>query len=114
MTLARHQQLFAALVPRLIDQAIALGFRVTLGECYRTPEQAAWNAEHGKGVASSLHTRRCAIDLQLFRDDVYLTDSADYRVLGEWWTQLHPLARWGGDFLRPDGNHFSLEWQGVQ
>jgi hypothetical protein len=113
MSAERDQQVvFARLVPRLIEQAFVLGYEVTGGEWWRTPEQAAWNAAHGIGIKNSLHRRRMAIDLNLFKNGVLLTKSEDYRPLGEWWEGQHPLARWGGRF--GDGNHFSLEFGGVR
>lgn len=115
MTLSEKQQLFAELVAQLILKAIELDYRVTLGEAYRTPEQAAWYAKQGKGIANSLHTLKLAIDLNLFKEGVYLTASEDYKLLGEWWKEQHASCCWGGDFkTRADGNHFSLEHNGVK
>jgi hypothetical protein len=110
VTLREKQSLFAALVADLIDEAFQRGFEVTLGEAYRSPEEAARLAKLGKGIAQSLHTSRLAIDLNLFRDGVYLSSTESHRPLGEWWEALHPLCRWGGRFK--DGNHYSLEHGG--
>lgn len=116
MTLRETQSHFAALVPRLIDQAIALGFEVTLGEAYRSPEEAARLARLGRGITigrgitNSLHTSRLAIDLHLFKDGVYQTSSEAHRPLGEWWEAQG--GAWGGRFTRPDGNHYSWPWEG--
>jgi hypothetical protein len=106
MTLREKQSHFARLVPRLIDHALVLGFEVTLGESYRSPEEAARLAALGLGIAASLHTLKLAIDLNLFKDGQYLSSTASHRPLGEWWEQLDPLCRWGGRF--GDGNHYSL------
>lgn len=106
MTLRQKQSLFASLVPRLIDQAIALGFEVTLGEVYRSPEEAVRLAKAGLGSRDSLHCAKLAIDLNLFRDGLYLSSTASHRPLGEWWERQHELCRWGGRFK--DGNHYSL------
>lgn len=115
MKLSEKQQLFAELAARLILKANEMGYRVTLGEAYRTPEQAAWNAKMGKGIANSLHTQRLAIDLNLFKCGIYLTASEDYKPLGDWWVQQHPSCCWGGAFKpRADGNHFSIEHNGVK
>ncbi len=83
-----------------------MGYEVTYGEAYRPPEQAALMAAQGKGIANSLHTQRLAIDLNLFRDGVYLSSSEAHRPLGEWWEKQHDLCRWGGRFK--DGCHYSL------
>lgn len=115
MTLGEQQRRFLPMVAKLIDFAYAQGYELTAGECYRSPEQAALNAQHGSGIANSLHTLRLAVDLQLFKNGQYLTDSAAYKVLGEFWKALDPAAAWGGDFhTRPDGNHFSLSWGGIK
>jgi hypothetical protein len=114
-TLAQKQRRFLPLVAKLIDFAYAQGFELTEGEGYRTPEQAALDAQHGSGIAHSLHTLRLAIDLELFKDGQYLTDSVAYQALGEFWKKLDPDCAWGGDFTsRVDGNHFSLSWGGIR
>ena len=102
------------LTARLIDKAIELGHLPRLGEALRTPEQAALNAKKGTGSRNSLHQDRLAIDLLLDNPDgTWYTDTEHYRTLGEWWKQQHPAAAWGGDFrTRPDGNHFSLSYEG--
>lgn len=115
MTLGELQRRFLPLVAKLIDYAYSQGYELTAGELYRSPEQAALNAQHHTGIANSLHTLRLAIDLQLFKDGVYLTDSEAYRPMGEFWKTLDPAASWGGDFkTRVDGNHFSLSWGGIR
>lgn len=120
-TLIDKQQLFAQEVARLVQRAKELGYAVTLGEAWRSAEQAKFqtklNAEKGIGIANSLHTVRIAIDLNLFREGELLTKTEDYKVLGEWWERQSNggiMYRWGGRFKRADGNHFSFEHGGVQ
>ncbi|WP_323840740.1 M15 family metallopeptidase [Photorhabdus africana] len=112
MTLSEKQQLFAVLVAQLILWADERGYRLTLGEAYRTPEQAKLNAQIGKGIANSLHIQRLAIDLNLFIGCEYQTNSHAYLPLGEYWESLG--GTWGGRFSRPDGNHFSLAHNGAK
>lgn len=112
MTLREKQSLFVRLVGLLIDRADKLNYELTFAEAYRTPEQAARNAARGIGLANSLHTKRLAIDLNLFRAGAYLTATSDWQELGEAWERMHPLCRWGGRF--GDGNHLSLEHEGVK
>lgn len=114
MTLLEQQWLFSSLAPTLIKHALWLGFQVTFGEAFRTAEQAAWNAEHGLGIVKSLHRERLAIDLNLFKNGIFLKQSEDYLPLGEWWEAQDPLCCWGGRFKKPDGNHFSLTRDGVR
>lgn len=110
MTLREKQSLFLALVAELIQYAISEGYELTGGELYRSPEEAARLAALGKGIVNSLHTKRLAIDLNLFKDGKYLSSSKDHKFLGEWWERRHSLCRWGGRFK--DGNHYSLEHGG--
>lgn len=112
MTLGEQQRRFPPLVAQLIARVYASGYEVTFGEAFRTREQAALNAQAGTGIANSLHCDRLAIDLNLFKDGKYLTDSEAWRPFGEFWKSLDPDCRWGGDFTRPDGNHFSLAYGG--
>lgn len=112
MSLVQKQDEFAGMVALLIQQARSLGYQVSLGEAWRTPEQATANAVTGKGTRDSLHISRLAIDLNLFRNGVYLQATGDHRELGEWWENLDPRCRWGGRFKRPDGNHYSFEHEG--
>jgi hypothetical protein len=114
VTLGERQRLFTRLVAKLIEHAYETGYQLTFGEAFRTPEQAALNAKVGKGITQSLHGMRLAIDLNLFRNGEYLTDSEAHRPLGEYWKTLHPDCCWGGDFSRPDGNHYSLQYGGIK
>lgn len=101
-----RQEIFARNVARLIQFIFESGYTCTLGEAYRTKEQAEIYAKEGKGLATSLHCKRLAIDINLFKDGVYLTRTEDYEWLGDYWRALHPDNRWGG--VGNDGNHFSM------
>lgn len=110
MTLRDRQVLFARLFAMLLIEAQALGYEVTLGECWRSPEEAVRLAGTGQGITRSLHCDRLAVDLNLFKDGLFLTKSEQYLPLGEWWEKQHPDCRWGGRFKSPhqDGNHFAV------
>jgi len=110
MTLREKQSLFVNLVVLLIVEGTKLGYEFTFGTAERSAEECVRLAELGKGVKDSLHTQRLAIDLNLFKDGVYLSSTESHRPLGEIWENLHPLCRWGGRFK--DGNHYSLEHEG--
>jgi hypothetical protein len=114
MTLREQQSLFMKLLPRLIDWAYGNGYELTGKELLRTAAQAMANAKSGAGIVHSLHLLGLAIDMALFKDGDLLTDVADFRPLGEYWKTLSPLACWGGDFSKPDADHFSLTWGGVK
>ena len=107
------QEEFARALPKLIEKALELGYTVTLGEAWRTPQQAQWNADHGLGIAHSLHIERLAIDLNFFKDGAYIKDGSKLADIGAWWKTLGPNYKWGGDFIHlPDANHFSLSPDG--
>ncbi|NXZ86291.1 M15 family metallopeptidase [Serratia fonticola] len=113
MTLSEKQQCFTVMIAQLITWAEKQGYRLTFGEAYRTPAQAALNAKSGAGIANSLHCQRLAVDFNLFVKGEYKTRTEDYRALGEYWESLG--GAWGGRFKsNPDGNHFSLEHNGVR
>lgn len=101
------------MIAQLISFAQEKGLRLTFGEAYRTPEQAKLNARTGKGISNSLHTQRLAVDFNLFVNGQYKTRTEDYLPLGEYWESIG--GSWGGRFKsNPDGNHFSLEHNGVR
>ena len=110
MTLGQKQRKFTRMIALLIMHAYENGYELTFAEAYRTPEQAALNAKAGKGISTSLHLDRLAVDFNLFKDGVYLTATDDHRPLGEFWESIG--GSWGGRFSRPDGNHYSLEHGG--
>lgn len=115
MTRSEQQRLFTRLLAKLIEYAYANGMELTLGEAWRTPEQAKRNAETGAGVRNSLHCDRLAVDLNLFVGGVFVDSTEGHRRLGEHWKTLHQNCRWGGDFKnRPDGNHYSFSPDGIR
>ena len=118
MNLGEKQRLFAQMVARLLDKAHELGFAVTLGDAYRDPRVFGQVGEPlGYGHRKSAHKQRLAIDLNLFKDIDddgildYLAETERHKPLGDWWEQQHPDCRWGGRFN--DGNHYSMEHEGV-
>lgn len=104
LTTSQKQRVFSLLVARLIIHAYSLGYEITFGEAYRAP-----------GTKSSLHPKRLAIDLNLFKDGRYLEKTEDHAILGTWW-ELQSTAQytcaWGGRF--EDGNHYSITDGGVR
>ena len=116
-TLREKQSRFVFAVSQLIQFAYSRGYEFTLGDGYRDPRlHGEIGVKMGYGHPKSCHKLRLAIDLNLFADvdgdgDLdYVTDTAAYKQLGEYWESLHPDARWGGRF--EDGNHFSFEHNG--
>ena len=104
MKLSEHQQAFAQDAARLILHVPELGYACTLGEALRTTEMAELYAKRGTGIKNSQHIKKLAIDINLFKDGVYLSDTESHRPFGEWWESLNSLNRWGGRYK--DGNHY--------
>ena len=97
MTLGEKQRKFAKYVGRLIVFAFDSGFEMTLGD--------AWAKTGHK--ENSFHYSRLAIDLNLFKDGVYLETTEAHRPLANYWKLLDVECTWGGDFKNKDGNHYS-------
>ena len=111
MTLFETQVLFASKVPLLINKAFELGYQVTLGDAFRDPRvHGAFGTKGGYGHPSSNHKRRLAVDLNLFKDGVFLTTTQDHQKLGEFWESIG--GTWGGRFN--DANHYSMEFGGIK
>lgn len=132
------QREFTRHLTALQTKILADGFEFTLGEAYRSAEQAAINslslydrariremletkypvvaaaigASTSVGIKNSVHRNRLAEDLQLFKDGIWLEDASHYIPFGAWWKIQHPAARWGGDW--GDADHFSFEYRGVK
>jgi D-alanyl-D-alanine carboxypeptidase len=112
MTLAEQQRQFPPMVAKLIEFAYSSGYEITIGEAWRSAHEAEWDAQQGKGIGRSLHTIRLALDINLFKDGVYQIDSSAYEPLGVFWESIG--GSWGGRFSKPDGNHFSIAFEGVR
>jgi len=117
MHLLTRQAIFAVNAAKLILHINEAGYTCTLGEAWRTPEMAAIYAKRGIGIKRSLHCDRLAIDLNLFKDGVYLTGGDAYKQFGEYWMTLNAMNRYGGDWDKDgvtepgenDFNHFEMK-----
>ena len=103
MSTGSKQRKFTRMVADLIVFAYDNGYELTFGDAYR-------DSRVTYGHPESLHRSRLAIDLNLFKDQVYLTSTDDHRELGEYWESIG--GTWGGRFS--DGNHYSLEHNGMK
>lgn len=98
MTLREKRILFTSLIPKLIEKMIAEGYSPMIGK------------DGLKHMENSLHYDGLAIDIDLYKGDVYLTNTADHKEFGEFWERLDVGCRWGGRF--GDGNHYSVTYLG--
>lgn len=103
MSLQQKQSQFALMVAALINYATKEGYEITLGDAYRAPEVCAFYADQGKGIRDSLHAKRLAIDINLFRDGIYLTDGKAHVGLHDFWDSIG-----GAERIATDMNHYSL------
>lgn len=100
ISLREKQSRFVRMVALLIQYAYELGYELTFGD--------AW--AHEGHTRHSLHYKRLAIDLNLFKDGEYLHDTQSHERLGIFWESIG--GSWGGRFK--DGNHYSLEHEGFK
>ena len=107
MTQREARILFTKLLCELVrwgnDQP---GWEIALGRDF---DERVEPLHHMNG---SLHYIGLANDLALYVNGEYEKTTEGYRALGEKWKGMHPLCRWGGDFSKPDGNHFAIMFGG--
>ena len=120
MSNVAEQAAFLLDVGRLVQKATELGFLVTAGELYRTPEQQEIYVKTGRSrTMNSLHIQRRAVDLNFFKDGKLVYDKRVLAPLGVYWESLNPLNSWGGNGVKlVDTPHFSrgvgkAEWKRV-
>lgn len=113
-SLGARQQRFARLTVRLFQEIERQGFTWTYGDAFRDPRvHGEQGVKLGYGEALSAHKQRLAIDINLFKNGVYQTDTEAHRQFGDWWLAQDPDCRWGGNFTKPDGNHYSMIYKGI-
>lgn len=113
MSLREKQSEFVVMLSRLIDYATQEGYQLTIGDAYRDPRVHGVQGDRKQGAYGrkiSAHKQRLAIDLNLFKDGVFLTTTEDHEPLGLFWEAIG--GTWGGRFN--DGNHYSVEQDGVK
>ena len=104
MSLVHEQWRFLRQVAELLRKADELGFFVSAGELYRTPEQQTLHVRNGRSTTmNSQHLKRLAIDLNFFREQpdgsLQLVQGVEeLRPLGQFWESLDPANRWGGNW----------------
>lgn len=120
MSNVSEQAAFLLDVGKLVARATDLGFVVTAGELYRTPEQQKIYVDTGRSrTMDSLHLQRRAVDLNFFKDGKLVYDRNILAPLGAYWESLNLLNSWGGNGIKlVDTPHFSRgvgrpEWRRV-
>lgn len=109
MQLREKQHKFCLMLAQLLNKADEMGYTMRIGDAYRDPRVfGEMGKKMGYGHPSSCHKIGLAVDLNLFKDGVYITTTEGHKQLGEWWESIG--GTWGGRF--DDGNHYSLEHEG--
>lgn len=101
MNLGNKQRKFAKMIAELILWAYEQGYEVSLGHALRCEDCKI-------GRSRSNHKIKLAVDLNLFKNGIYLSKTSYHKPLGEKWESMG--GSWGGRF--DDGNHYSLEHNG--
>ena len=115
-TLSEKQALFSYNVSRLVSYIYSKNYYCTIGEVYRPPEEAAANAKKGIGIKNSLHCKKLAIDITLFKPgNASPCSSQEYEQFGVYWKGLDSHNKWGGDFIKNgkkwvDCDHMEMHW----
>lgn len=118
MELYEKQAKFAQDVSKLIQYIFDKGMLCSLGEAYRTPQQAFIYSQQHIGIENSLHCKRLAVDINLISSEgFYFKNTSAYGDLGRYWESLDSCNKWGGNFgpteAHPhqvvDGNHFQRD-----
>ena len=77
---------------------------VTLMDSVYSKPGFSVNIDHNVNISSGpteviakLRQAKLSVNLNLFKDGVYLTENSDYEELGNLWKTLNPNNLWGGD-----------------
>ena len=99
MSLVVEQAQFLMDVCKLVVFATKQGFVVTGGELFRTPEQQEIYVKTGRSkTMNSYHLKRCAVDLNFFKNGQLVYDTKVLAPLGAYWESLNPKNSWGGNW----------------
>lgn len=99
MSLVAEQAAFLLDMGKLVQYATSQGWTVTGGELARTVEQQQIHVKAGRSkTMNSIHLKRCAIDLNFFKNGQLVWDKTQLAPIGAYWESLHPKNRWGGNF----------------
>lgn len=102
MAIRSKQSKFAHAVALLILYIEQKGYEVTFGDAYRDPRCKY-------GHKRTLHRKRLAIDLNLFKAGVYIRDDTGHREFHDYWVEIG-----GAAMVERDPNHYSFEHRGMR
>ncbi len=108
MSLGDTQREFSRDIVYLKIHMLAMGYEFTEGDAYRDPRvHGVWGKKTSYSHAESLHKLRLAVDINLFLNGRYLTETKDHKQFGTYWESLNSKNKWGGNYPNPDGNHYA-------
>lgn len=97
--LVAEQAEFLVDFTKLLAEIYRQGFVATGGELERTLEQQKRYFEEGKSkTMNSMHLKRLAIDLHIFKGGMLIDDHKVLKPLGDFWEALDAKNRWGGSW----------------
>ena len=99
MTLGQNQEKFTQDLANLLNYLIQNGYTVRVGEVERTKAQQDLYIKEGKSKTyNSMHLKRCAADLHIFKNGEWLQSKTQLQSIGDYWESLDQSNRWGGNF----------------
>jgi len=99
MTLGQNQEAFSRDLVALLVWCFEEGYEVRIGEVQRTPEQQEIYIKMGRSKTyNSMHIKKCAADLFVFKDGRMLASKEEMQPLGNRWESLDSLNSWGGNW----------------
>lgn len=105
MSLGKDQETFSRLITKHLQWLFDNGYEVRLGDCYRDPRvHGEYGEKVGYGAAKSQHKKKLALDINLFKDGIYLTTSDGHKESAIHWESLNKHCRSGIRYS--DSNHY--------
>ena len=99
MTLGQNQEKFTEDLAKLLNYLIDNGYAVRIGEVERTQAQQEIYIKEGKSKTNnSMHLKRCAADLHIFKNGEWIQSKQHLQSIGDYWQSLDEHNRWGGNF----------------
>ena len=111
MTLGQNQEKFTQDLVKLLNHLIDNGYAIRLGEVERTQTQQEIYIKEGKSKTyNSMHLKRCAADLHIFKNGEWLQSKSQLQSIGDYWESLDKSNKWGGNFKTfIDAPHFERQ-----
>ena len=111
MTLGQNQEKFTQDLVQILNYLIDNGYTIRLGEVERTQAQQDLYIKEGKSKTyNSMHLKRCAADLHIFKGGEWLQSKTQLQSIGDYWESLDKNNKCGGNFKNfIDTPHFERQ-----